>query len=377
MINVTVHDSIHEIDASNWDEIVGTGRYLQTHAWLAILENDGLVDCPPKYFVCRRENGQIVAHLAAYMIETSLLVFAKGVLNSLAEAVRKVWPKFLLPRILECGSPAGIGNPLCVREGVGFGEIIEPLCQSLEAVARKAKIRIIVVRDFLEGEAQALSDFERRGFGRVPNLPTLEIAVRWKTFDEYVSAMRHSARKRLRRHLRDAAASQLTTRLRSQFADSADQLASHVMNMNEHAKEVTREVLSPKFYRNLSANPTNCRVVEVMKGESLVAHMLVITDAATLRPLRFGREQAGAHDSAYFLAITRVVQLAIEERMDLIDCGITTSWVKTDFGAKMIPIWMFVRIRAPFGMMMLKMLRAMNPVPDIIERKIFKEDLPS
>ena len=374
MINVTVHDSIHEIDASDWDEIVGAGRHLQTHAWLAILENDGLVDCPPKYFVCRRENGQIVAHLAAYMIETSLLVFSKGVLNSLVEAIRKVWPKFLLPRILECGSPAGIGNPLCVREGVGSGEIIEPLCQSLEAVAEKAKIRIIVLRDFLESEAQALSDVEKRGFGRVPNLPTMEIAVRWKTFDEYLSAMRHSPRKKLRRHLRDAAASELTTRLRSQFADSADQLARHVINMNEHAKEFTREVLSPKFYRNLSASPANCRIVEVLKGENLVAHMLVVTDATTLRPLRFGREQAGAQDSAYFLAITRVVQLAIEERMDLIDCGITTSSVKTDFGAKMIPISMFVRIRAPFGMTLLNVLRAMNPVPEITEKNIFKAE---
>lgn len=374
MINVTVHDSIHEIDASDWDEIVGAGRHLQTHAWLAILENDGLVDCPPKYFVCRRENGQIVAHLAAYMIETSLLVFSKGVLNSLVEAIRKVWPKFLLPRILECGSPAGIGNPLCVREGVGSGEIIEPLCLSLEAVAEKAKIRIIVLRDFLESEAQALSDVEKRGFGRVPNLPTMEIAVRWKTFDEYLSAMRHSPRKKLRRHLRDAAASELTTRLRSQFADSADQLARHVINMNEHAKEFTREVLSPKFYRNLSASPANCRIVEVLKGENLVAHMLVVTDATTLRPLRFGREQAGAQDSAYFLAITRVVQLAIEERMDLIDCGITTSSVKTDFGAKMIPIWMFVRIRAPFGMTLLNVLRAMNPVPEITEKNIFKAE---
>lgn len=374
MINVTVHDSIHEIDASDWDEIVGAGRHLQTHAWLAILENDGLVDCPPKYFVCRRENGQIVAHLAAYMIETSLLVFSKGVLNSLVEAIRKVWPKFLLPRILECGSPAGIGNPLCVREGVRSGEIIEPLCLSLEAVAEKAKIRIIVLRDFLESEAQALSDVEKRGFGRVPNLPTMEIAVRWKTFDEYLSAMRHSPRKKLRRHLRDAAASELTTRLRSQFADSADQLAHHVINMNEHAKEFTREVLSPKFYRNLSASPANCRIVEVLKGENLVAHMLVVTDATTLRPLRFGREQAGAQDSAYFLAITRVVQLAIEECMDLIDCGITTSSVKTDFGAKMIPIWMFVRIRAPFGMTLLNVLRAMNPVPEITEKNIFKAE---
>lgn len=374
MINVTVHDSIHEIDASDWDEIVGAGRHLQTHAWLAILENDGLVDCPPKYFVCRRENGQIVAHLAAYMIETSLLVFSKGVLNSLVEAIRKVWPKFLLPRILECGSPAGIGNPLCVREGVRSGEIIEPLCLSLEAVAEKAKIRIIVLRDFLESEAQALSDVEKRGFGRVPNLPTMEIAVRWKTFDEYLSAMRHSPRKKLRRHLRDAAASELTTRLRSQFADSADQLAHHVINMNEHAKEFTREVLSPKFYRNLSASPANCRIVEVLKGENLVAHMLVVTDATTLRPLRFGREQAGAQDSAYFLAITRVVQLAIEECMDLIDCGITTSSVKTDFGAKMIPIWMFVRIRAPFGMTLLNVLRAMNPVPEITEKNIFKSE---
>src|SRR6266478_1431860 len=118
----TIHKSIHAVDAAEWDEIVGKGRVFQTHAALAFLEEGGLADCPPKYFILRTEDGQIAAHVAAYMIETSLVIFSQGIMKAVVDKIRIVLPKFLFVRILECSCPVSLGNPLSLRKGVDFAD---------------------------------------------------------------------------------------------------------------------------------------------------------------------------------------------------------------------------------------------------------------
>src|SRR6266851_9749076 len=185
----TIHKSIHAVDAAEWDEIVGKGRVFQTHAALAFLEEGGLADCPPKYFILRTEDGQIAAHVAAYMIETSLVIFSQGIMKAVVDKIRIVLPKFLFARILECSCPVSLGNPLSLRKGVDFADVVKPLCEALDQVAAEAKIRLIVLRDFLEGDLRDVSSLNQQGFSQIQNLPTTELQVRWKSFDEYLASM--------------------------------------------------------------------------------------------------------------------------------------------------------------------------------------------
>ncbi len=373
VFQVAIHDSIREVDASEWDEIVGEGRVFQTHAWLAVLEESGLEDCPPKYFVVRMEDGRIAAHLTSYMIETSLLMLSRGFVKTLVERIRTIAPKFLKSRILECGSPVGLGNPFGLREGIDFADLVGPLCRALDDVSTKAGIRFIVLRDFLDEEMAVFSILEQQGFTRIPNLPTTELQIRWATFDEYLAAMRSNHRYTLRKRLRLAAESNLTSRFQIEFSGKAEQLMLQMSNVNDHAKEYNRQLLVPDFYRGVSAAlGRHCQVLEILQEQRLVAHALVIFDGKILRWLFFGREQGGVRDGAYFLAVARIVGLAIEEGMELVDMGLTSYRSKTEFGARMVPLWMYLRIRGVPGRLLPNILRLLNPVGEIQRRDIFK-----
>jgi hypothetical protein len=116
-------------------------------------------------------------------------------------------------------------------------------------------------------------------------------------------------------------------------------------------------------------------LVEIVGGEQLIAHALVAIDGPILRWLYFGKERMGSRDGAYFLAIARIIELAIEKGVDTIEMGITTYSPKTDFGARMIPLWIFFRIRGPLRSRLIRaLLPFVNPVPEPRDRGVFNKE---
>ena len=200
--NVTIHHSIHEINPDEWNEIVGEGRVWQSHAALALLQDGGIEDYRARYLVLRTNDGRIAAHTTAYIIETDLLIFSQGVLKRLLENIRRVLPKFLRTSIRECGCPVSAGNPMCRREGIEYTDVLALLCNALEQIAAKERIGFLLLRDFVDADVAELSELARHGFSRIPNLPTTELAVKWRSFEEYVLAMRSRHRQKIRRGLR-------------------------------------------------------------------------------------------------------------------------------------------------------------------------------
>lgn len=376
-LKVTVHESIHEIDPAEWNEIVEEGRIWQTHAALALLEDGGLDNCRARYLTLRTGDGRIAAHSAAYIVETDLLIFSRGLVKSLVDQVRRVAPNFLRPRILECGCPVSAGNPLCRRDGITYADILAPLCDALERLAAQEGIRFILLRDFIEAEVPELTRLADHGFSRIPNLPTTELQVRWRSFDEYLAALRSRHRQKIRRGVRLAQKSGLTTRLTDGFSSMAEQLARQWSNVNQQAKEYSRERLTPEFFQQVnSALGSRCRLLEILKGETLVAHALVACDGNMLRWLLFGREEGDARDGAYFLVIARIIEFAIEEGLQLIEMGLTSYSPKTDFGAHMVPLWMFARARGVLPRAAVpKLFRLFNPVPEVRERESFRRSV--
>ncbi len=97
-----------------------------------------------------------------------------------------------------------------------------------------------------------------------------------------------------------------------------------------------------------------------------MAHALIVLDGATLRWLFFGREEGGSRDGAFFLAIAQIIEFGIAKGVAQIEMGLTTYSSKTDFGARMVPLWMFIRVRAVLiGRLLTALLRLFNPVPDV------------
>lgn len=372
--SVTVHEFIHEIDPAEWNEIVAEGRVWQSHAALALLEDGGLEHCRARYLIFRTRDGRIAAHIAAYIIETDLLIFSQGVVKRTLDTIRRVLPKFLLPSILECGCPVSAGNPICCRDGVAHADILAPLSDALERIAAQEGIPFVLLRDFTEEEVPEFERLVEHGFSRIANLPTTQLPLRWRSFEEYFLAMRSRHRQKIRRGLRLAERSGLAARWTDEFAHMAEQLGRQWRNVNAHAKEYSREQVAAEFFRNVNqAFAGRCRVLQILDAERMVAHALVGRDGPLLRWILFGREDGEARDGAYFLVIARIIEFAIEQGLERIEMRLTTYSPKTDFGAQMVPLWMFARVRGVLPRTLVPMLfRLLNPVPDVRDRACFR-----
>jgi predicted N-acyltransferase len=306
-------------------------------------------------------------------METDLLIFSQGLVKSLLDKVRRVAGNFLRPRILECGCPVSAGNPLCRRDGITYADILGPLCDALERLAAKEGIRFILLRDFIEEDVPELTRLAEHEFTRIPNLPTTQLRIRWRSFDEYLAAMRSRHRQKIRRGLGLAQKSGLTARWKDEFSGMAEELARQWSNVNQQAKEYSRDRLTQEFFRHVnSALGSRCRLVEILKGGRMVAHALVASDGTLLRWLLFGREDGDARDGAYFLVIARIIEFAIGEGLDLIEMGLTTYSPKTDFGAQMVPLSMFLRVRGVPSTVALKLFHLLNPMPEVRDRASFR-----
>ena len=369
----TLHSSIHEIDPEEWDKLVGNGRVWHRHAALRLLEESETFQSKPRYIVFRGAQGQMIGHAPSYVVATDLLIFSRGLIRRIVEGLRRIAPRFLKPRFLECGWLVSPGFPICHHPNTPFADILLLLGQALEEIARSEGIVFIVVRDFEDSDLNLVGGLRDFGFRCLKSLPTTKIKLRWMHYDAYVAAMRKRYRYKLRKALELAASEGLTAVVTNHFSDLYSDLSIQWNNINDHARELRLEPLTPAFYRGIDEN-LDCELVQILKGDKMIAHALICRDGRLLRWGFYGHSQAHTRDGAYFLAINTIIRLAIEGRYEEIETGLTTYLPKMHFGAQMIPLSMFIRIRSfvPLSSLV-PLLGVLNPVPAIQKRKIFRQ----
>jgi predicted N-acyltransferase len=255
-----------------------------------------------------------------------------------------------------------------------MGELLEELAQAADAEAARCKARIIVIRDFLDEELREASGLRSRGFTKTGNLPTAVLRIRWKSFDEYLNDMRSRHRAKVRRGLAIAESFGLSVHVRHSFSDIGEELVREWRNVHEYADEYSREELTAGFYRGFgAATEGHAQLIEVRRGDHRVAHALIFLDGGILRWLFFGRDRPEFRDGAYFLVIAEIIRLAIEQQLEIVEMGLTTYSPKTDYGAQLVPLWVFVRFRgALLGRLLPGLVNLLNPIPDAKPRKVFR-----
>ncbi len=374
MLSLSVHFSIFEIEPADWDAIVEDGRVWQTHAALALLEQGGLEDCWVRYLVLRGEGGRVAAHTAAYAINVDFLIFSSGLLLNVTDRLRNFVPSLLRLRMLECGCPVSAGPSICLRESIHLTDVLGPINTALEQIATEERIKFIILRDFYDEQLSELASAGKHGFQLVSGLPSTRLFAPWRSFEDYINAMRATYRSKLRKAQKRATQQDLKANVRSDFSEIADHLSKQWNNQNAAAKEIRIERLTSKFYSNAStAFGPSCRAIEIVQGSKRLAHALVVIDGRIMRWMFFGRDDPGARDGAYFLAIETIIRLAIEENVEMVEMGITSYRPKTDFGAEIVPLSMLVRVRGLLRFTpIVRLFKWLNPVPGKREKKVFK-----
>lgn len=371
--SVRIYRSIHELPAAIWDEIVGPAAAPRSHAYLAAIEASLINDCRYFYPVIYDSTGRVLAHACVYTITTDLTQALPRFWQTVANAIKRLWPRFLQVKITECASPLVPGHSLSVRPGVSRTAVLRRLGGLLAELARDENSRLVVFRDFLDserGDADALLEV---GYEPASNMPLARIRVRWKTYDEYLDAMRSRYRKDLKRRLRRVARDGQRTLRLAYFADRSQLWASQVQTMYERSKGFKRERIGARYYEQIERIPTASRTLLVAERDGrATAHGLVLFDAEHTIATYFGRE-AGRPGNEWFYLLNEVIRLGIQRGSRYICLGLGSYDAKSLVGAEFEPLYCYVRSTLPWVNWLLRRIPDRMARLEMSSRRIFRE----
>lgn len=371
---VQIFDSIRDIDAARWDEVAGPAAASRSHAYLAAIESSGINDCRFFYPVVFDGADRMLAHACVYIITTDLTQTLPARFQGAAQRLRRLWPGLLQVRITECASPLVPGHSLSLRAGQPRAVLVRLLGRAVADIARREGSRLLVFRDFLDAEradADALLD---EGYNRASNMPLARIRVRWKSYDEYLDAMRSRYRKDLKRRLeRVERGGQRALRL-AHFADRASLWAEQVATMYDRSKSFKRERIGARYYEEIERIPVANRMVLAAERDGhTVAHGLVLFDDEHTVATYFGRD-AGPPGNEWFHLLNEVIRVGIERGSRYICLGLGSYDAKSLVGAEFEPLHCYARSTLGWVNWLMRRVPDCMARPEARARRIFRDD---
>jgi hypothetical protein len=345
-----------------------------THAFWEVVEKSNLNDFSYRHAMIYAADGSLAAVTSFYTVTTDIAIFAQGRLRSVLARIRRFWPRFLTLRMLECGTPVATNSPSYVIAGhQSVDDVIGALDALLQRYALRDRTLLIVVRDFEPVADPHRPSFTRRRYAMLAGLPNTYMAIPWKTGQEYLQSLKSYYRSKQLKHVKRIEAQGIRCEPCTDFAALSDLLCDQWLVVHRGADELSREVLTPAFYRGLSERLGGKALTLLLyQGETLLGHTLMLHDGATTRWMYFGRTHA-ANDSLYIFAMHHVIQAAIRAGAPRLELGLTTYPVKQDLGAS--PVSLHHAIRSPFRVinpLIPRIYALMNHVPEITPRAVFK-----
>lgn len=340
------------------------------------LEKGQLNDFRYQYLCLEHPQRQIKILAVVYQITTDIAIFAPRRLHQVLLAVRRFWPGFLQWRMLECGTPITLTSPPWQLQPEDKGqEALPVLLRTIAQIARRDRHLLIILRDFEPNAISWRDTLQAQGYHWIPSLPNTWLTIRWNTPEEYLQSMRSYYRSKLQKYLKRNRVAGVQHRLERNFAGMAEDLCRQWMQVHENAKEYQREILTPDFYRALAEHPeVDAQVLLFYRQDRWVGHALLLRDGDDLRWLYMGREES-VNDGLYLYIAYTVIKTAILQQAKRLEMGLTTYAIKQDLGAELVPV--FMALRARWGWMNPFVglgYRLLNDIPQLHQRKVFKQD---
>lgn len=368
--------SIADVDPGEWNAIVEEGVLARRHEYLGAVEASG-INCPAFFYPVVRDCDGMVAHASLCAMRTELDTFLQGGIKKAISSVRRLREDFFVMRTLECGCPVALGHTISFRKGADRAHAVRQIAGCAECLARALGIRVVVFRDFCPEEADFFDDMLlEAGYTRVQNLPNARMAVRWGRFEDYLQAMRSDYRRKVLRRQdafrRQGGACEWV----ESFSAHAPDLARLWRHAFDRAREYKREVLNERFFREMDLRLGSRSGVLLMRVEGRpVGFSLLLRERPTLTWLFCGMDpRYNSAGCVYFNMIYEIVAMAIRERFEEVNFGITTLSSKLDVGATAVPLTMYMKHLGRIGNEVIpRLFGMMGPQVNATPRHVFRQ----
>jgi hypothetical protein len=371
-------EGLAQVPAGDWDRLLSAGSSALSHGFLRAWERcelSGLRSRPVLAF--EAGSSRPLGACPGYFYDLDVVGVRVPSLVKALGVVRRFRPAFMTVRTYELGSPTPLTNPFLVTSGVAREVVVPQLVERALQEAEAAGAQFVLVQNMASLHGPAAQTLMPLGFAGIPILPTAVVDLPYKSFDEYLSAMRAQYRRRANQTLKRSA--ELRVEHVRSFGPLAEQLASLWLLIYKRAKEIRREILTPGFFR-AAAELDDASVLLLRRPDGTVASFaLLLDDRPWLSFLQCGFDaDAGRSEGAYFRLLYEIIRLGIEGGFEQVDLGVTTLAPKLDVGGVPVPLYGLVKHRNSLVQSVVRRL-ANGPLgPEQVEaRHVFKEAPPT
>lgn len=341
-LTTRVFKSISDIPQEKWDRIYPD--VLEGYNFFRTLDESGLEQFS-FYYILVYEGKSVVGATTCFLMDYSLDTTINGPLRKLSNAVKRLKPNIFSLKALVCGMPIGPG-----RFGINGDKdrVIHVIERRMEQIAKRQRCAIVAFKDFERTAVPLLDVLQNQGYTKLDSLPTTELNVLFKDFEDYLKTLSPASRYDLRRKFRKVDGH---VKFEMKVVDALDEHELHEVYrlyldiVDKH--DMGFELLPMAFFRNLSKNmPGETKYFLWYLEGKLVAFLLSLVSDERFIDYYVGLDYSIAHKyHLYFVKFRDVLSWCIERKIKMYEMGITGYEPKRRLGFEFVPLYLYAKLR--------------------------------
>lgn len=342
---IKTFNKIDSIDREEWNGLSPSIDPDSCYECFQAMERSSLQGILFHYLVNYDESGKINGILPVYKFEKMPIDIAldSPVVLAAIRFIRIFFRDFMKIDLLFAGNPLGEANRIMVNAELPLEdqrEIALSLVMEMERLAKSLKINYVAYKDF-DDPLELFTDpcLPLKNVYHVsPGLPNNILVNRWKSFDEYLSSLKHSHRRAIKRNIRISQETGL--KIISPSPDEIDSREISQLYLNTYSRaKIKFEVLNADFFSNMlkCLKLSSGIMVANYEGKN-VGFLLYLIDENVLIVKRIGIDyDLSSKTLAYFRLFYRAIELGIEKGVEKIILGQQSYSSKHRWGAEIVP----------------------------------------
>lgn len=354
-ITCNILDSINEIKRDDWDLLFGDEP--EGYQFFKTIEESRLSQFVFHYLVLSRGN-KVILIAPLFVADFNLDIAVEGFLSRLINYVRVLMPRFLIVKTLFCGSPFGEHGILGISREEDKHRLVDELRKRIEILCKEKSIPLVMFKDFLKEETRLLDRLLLIGFFRVNSFPSASLELSCNSLEQYINELGSSTRKNLRRRLKKA---YLDADIRIEVVDRIDNIAGDIYRLYENAYKggsTKFELINPEFFVNIGPNlsPHAKFFLYYVNGRLAAFNLCFIYKNLFIdKFIGFDYDMSRKY-SLYFVSWCVNVEWCLKNSLRFYVSGQTDYSPKMRLGAKLIPLYVYLRHQNPVMNFLLRAL---------------------
>ncbi|MDD5238361.1 MAG: GNAT family N-acetyltransferase [Candidatus Omnitrophica bacterium] len=309
-------------------------------------------------FLCGRRNEELVAVFPFFTTVFSFATIIQGPVQKIILKLERIFPHQMKPKLLFVGLPTAEELYLGYSKEEDLGIILDGVLKKFYDLMKKERIGTILFYNLSQRHKALAESLKRKGFACMENFPNTKIEIRESSLEEYIKKLSRNTRKDLRRRLKKSL--NLATLKTEVITDitgiEGDIYKLYLNNFND--SDLHFETLTPEFFRNICHNmPGVARFFITRDRDKIVAFNFCLAKNDTCIDKFIGFDNELSHKyHLYHVTFCHNIDWCIKNGFRFYQMGITDYHPKLRLGAKLIPLYIYLRRINPFTNILVKLI---------------------